>query len=33
MFYTQPFQLNNKDANRYCIPISLSAYRKMLELG
>ncbi|MDD7311619.1 MAG: hypothetical protein SOZ49_05200 [Clostridiaceae bacterium] len=33
VFYTQPFQLNNKDANRYSIPISLSAYRKMLELG
>ena len=31
VFYTQPFQLNNKNANRYSIPVSLSGYRSMLE--
>lgn len=33
MFYTQPFQLNNKNANRYTIPVSLNPYRGMLDLG
>ena len=32
VFYTQPFQLNNKNANRYTIPVSLNPYRGMLEL-
>lgn len=31
VFYTEPFQLNNKNANRYSIPVSLSGYRAMLE--
>lgn len=31
VFYTEPFQLNNKNANRYSIPVSLSGYRSMLE--
>lgn len=33
VFYTQPFQLNNKNASRYTIPVSLNPYRGMLELG
>ena len=33
VFYTQPFQLNNKNANRYTIPVSLNPYRGMLDLG
>ena len=32
VFYTQPFQLNNKNANRYTIPVSLNPYRGMLDL-
>jgi len=31
LFYTEPFQLNNKNANRYTIPVSLSGYRSVLE--
>ncbi len=31
VFYTQPFQLNNKNANRYSITVSLNAYRGMLD--
>ena len=31
LFYTEPFQLNNKNANRYSIPVSLSGYRSLLE--
>ena len=33
LFYTQPFQLNNKNATRYTIPVSLNPYRGMLDLG
>lgn len=33
VFYTQPFQLNNKNATRYTIPVSLNPYRGMLDLG
>lgn len=32
VFYTQPFQLNNKNANRYAIEVSLNPYRGMLDL-
>ena len=32
VFYTQPFQLNNKNATRYAIPVSLNPYRGMLDL-
>lgn len=32
VFYTQPFQLNNKNATRYTIPVSLNPYRGMLDL-
>ena len=31
LFYTQPFQLNNKNANRYSIPVSRSGFRSVLE--
>jgi len=31
LFYTEPFQLNNKNANRYTIPVSRSGYRSVLE--
>lgn len=31
LFYTEPFQLNNKNPNRYTIPVSLSGYRSVLE--
>lgn len=31
LFYTEPFQLNNKNANRYTIPVTLSGYRSVLE--
>ncbi len=31
VFYTHPFQLNNKNANRYSILVPLAAYRGMLD--
>lgn len=31
VFYIEPFQLNNKNANRYSIPVSLSGYRSVLD--
>ena len=31
LFYTEPFQLNNKNANRYSIPVSRSGFRSVLE--
>ena len=31
LFYTEPFQLNNKNPNRYSIPVTLSGYRSVLE--
>ncbi len=31
VFYTQSFQLNNKNANRYSVPVPIGPYRGMLE--
>ncbi len=31
VFYTQPFQLNNKIASRYSIPVAIGPYRGMLD--
>lgn len=31
LFYTEPFQLSNKNSNRYSIPVSRSGFRSVLE--
>lgn len=31
IFYTQPFQLNNKEPRRFAVPVSLSSCRHLLE--
>ncbi len=31
IFYTQPFQLNNKEPGRFAIPVSLASCRQLLE--